>query len=39
MYPYSLEELAWAAARAIKEEVRRIRPGSAQKDDVLKSAS
>ena len=38
MYPYSLEELALAAARAIKEEVRRIRTGSAQKEDVLKSA-
>jgi len=39
MYPYSLEELAWAAARAIKEEVRRARPGSVEKEDVSKSAS
>ena len=38
MYPYSLEELAWAAARAIKEEVRQIRSGSVEKEDVPKSA-
>ena len=38
MYPYSLEELAWAAARAIKEEVRQIRLGSVEKEDVSKSA-
>jgi len=38
MYPYSLEELAWAAARAIKEEVRQTRPGSVEKEDVPKSA-
>ena len=38
MYPYSLEELAWAAARAIKEEVRQTRSGSAEKEDVPKSA-
>jgi len=39
MYPYSLDELAWAAARAIKEEVRRIRSGSAEKEDLLKNPS
>ena len=39
MYPYSIEELAWAAARAIKEEVRRTRSGSVVKEAVSKSAS
>lgn len=38
MYPYSLEELAWAAARAIKEEVRQARSGTVEKQDVSKSA-
>ena len=33
MYPYSLEELAWAAARAIKEEVRQARSGTVEKED------
>jgi len=31
MYPYSLEELAWAVARAIKEEVQQTGTGSAEK--------
>ena len=39
MYPYSLEELAWAAARAIKEEVRQARSGTVEKEAVSKSAS
>ena len=39
MYPYSIEELAWAAARAIKEEVRQARSGTVEKEDVPKSAS
>ncbi len=38
MYPYSVEELAWAVARAIKEEVRQTRAGSVEKADVSKSA-
>jgi hypothetical protein len=38
MYPYSIKELAWAAARAIMEEVRQTRSGSAEKADVSKSA-
>jgi hypothetical protein len=38
MYPYSLEELVWAAARAIKEEVRLTRSGSVEKEDAPKSA-
>jgi len=38
MYPYSIEELAWAAARAIKEEVRQTRSGSVEKEDASKSA-
>ena len=37
MYPYSIEELAWAAARAIKEEVRQTRSGSVEKEDASKS--
>ena len=38
MYPYSIEELACAVARAIKEEVRQTRSGSVEKADVSKSA-
>ena len=38
MYPYPIEELAWAVAQAIKEEVRQTRSGSAEKADVSKSA-
>ena len=38
MYPYSIEELAWAAARAIKEEVRQARSGTVEKEPVSKSA-
>ena len=38
MYPYSLEELAWATARAIKEEVRQTRSDSVEKEDAPKSA-
>ena len=38
MYPYSVEELAWAVARAIKEEVGQTRSGSVEKPDVSKSA-
>jgi len=38
MYPYSIDELAWAAARAIKEEVRQTRSGSVEKEDASKSA-
>jgi hypothetical protein len=38
MYPYSIEELAWATARAIKEEVRQTRSGSVEKEDASKSA-
>jgi hypothetical protein len=33
MYPYSLEELAWAVARAIKEEVQQTGTGSVEKAD------
>ncbi len=38
MYPYSIEELAWAVARAIKEEVQHTRSGSVEKANVPKSA-
>ena len=38
MYPYSIEELARATARAIKEEVRLTRSGSLEKEDAPKSA-
>ena len=38
MYPYSIEELAWAVARAIKEEARQARPRSVEKADVSKRA-
>ena len=36
MYPYSIEELAWVVARAIKEEVRQTRSGSVEKADAAK---
>ncbi len=39
MYPYSIEELAWAVARAIKEEVRQTRSGSVERADVTQDTS
>ncbi len=38
MYPYSIDKLVWAIARAIKGEVRETRSGSVEKADVSKRA-
>ncbi|HLB26486.1 MAG TPA: hypothetical protein VJN32_02465 [Dehalococcoidia bacterium] len=38
MYPYSIEELAWAIARAIKEEARQARVEPAEVADLRKAA-
>ena len=38
MYPYSIEELAWATARAIKEEAQQRRLEPAEVSDLRKSA-
>jgi len=38
MYPYSIEELAWATARAIKEEAQRPRLEPAEVADLRKAA-
>ena len=37
MYPYSIEEVAWAIARDREEEARQIRPRPEEKADASKS--
>ena len=34
MYPYSVEELAWAIAREREDEARKVRPHVGEKADV-----
>ena len=38
MYPYSIEELAWATARAIKEEAQQARVEPAEVADLRREA-
>jgi hypothetical protein len=38
MYPYSIEELAWATARAIKEEAQQARAEPAEVADLRREA-
>ena len=38
MYPYSIEELAWATARAIKEEAQQARVEPEEVADLRKEA-